>query len=767
MSNEFGLFDVRDDFVVLKINGVPQGMYYLVEELDTTFLEYNQCSSCEIIRTNDNKMRDHPRDKESDNPNIDSWEPYGLDYFRSQHVTPFDDELSHTSLKQSDLDLKKVLNSVNGLYLAVKEDSTDVVSYFDINYLVSSEAQRMILGLGQIMGDNLKMVYKATNAKFYPITFEGGIAPLKAEKGGLERSLNIYRVSDSDGEREIELFSLLNKNDQTRQLKYKKAYDYISNNKESLLYKIKALENKYLPYANANNYNAKGTKVVINEIKSYYVTLKRNMDIIQAALEYAKCYINVIEKENKVTLEIIPDSISQLRFDSFKIKLLSNNKYSGKITLEYKDENGVTIKSMDIKEKTDIIDLTSVVKDFYFMTGLDEDLGTKKRVYNIIITFQDAEKILVDNIQAEVMNDITCKPLGDDEVYLQIANANDYYFNLISAAPNDFVSMYNEFNWDYRDDKLTLLKGSYVLRRDMIVPKSLTWDIEPGVQILIDQDKSMVSYSPVNIKGTESEPVVIKALDPNKPFGVFAVVGEKGFKTTIDWLKLSDGNEKFINGLYLSGQLSLYHTDVDIRNSVLANGHSDDGINIKYGKIMVDNCLFINSFGDKFDGDYVEGVIKNSRFIEDDPNSDDNGDGLDFSGSKVIVKNNLFNGSKDKGVSIGEDTKPIVLYDNIFENNHLGAAIKDASYAFFIKNSFKNNEIALSAYQKKIIYPGGGYFYLYDNEFQSNVKDYELDEKSYKEGLKLDEDAYNKIVEGIVNEDLDSVFQMLDPYIKK
>jgi len=54
-----------------------------------------------------------------------------------------------------------------------------------------------------------------------------------------------------------------------------------------------------------------------------------------------------------------------------------------------------------------------------------------------------------------------------------------------------------------------------------------------------------------------------KALNKDKPFGTFAILGEDNndVKSIINWLDLSGGSEKWINGIYFSGQLSIYHTE--------------------------------------------------------------------------------------------------------------------------------------------------------------------------------------------------------------
>ncbi|MBL7147230.1 MAG: CotH kinase family protein [Nanoarchaeota archaeon] len=761
LSEEFGLFSIRDDLVVLKINGAPQGLYYLIESLDVDFLERNMYSNSEIIKMRDNKYRNHPgQKKESNNPDLDSRRPYGLDHL-SGHATAFGYEISNIDLEKSGLDLKKVINSVNDLFQAVKEEDTArLIDFFDIDQITSFEAQRMLAGYSKITGDDRKLVYSATNSKFYPIAFEGGIQTLKVEKGGFEKVLNTYAQGPK-----LKIFALINRDDQIRQLKYKKIYAYISNNKDSFLDKIDKVVEKYLPYANANKGLVIGTKVTEDRLKSYKPILKYNMELIKDALEYATCYINVVEKGNKVTLEIIPDSISQLKFDSFKINLLPEKIYSGNMILEYKDEdNNSIIKSINFEDEKNSIDLTDVVKDFYFSTGLDGDLGTKKRAYTIEIIFQNIDKILIENIEVRMENDITGQLLENEEIYFQIADANDYYNSLIYSSANDFINMFKEFNWIYQDDTITLLKGDYVLKRNMIIPKYLTFNIDPGVQILIDKDKSIVSHSPVNILGTATEPVIIKALDEEKPFGTFGIVGEEGKKSIINWLRLSGGNEKFINGIYFSGGLSIHHMDVEMRNTIISNNYADDGLNIKYGDIFIDNCLFTNNFADQVDLDYTRGIVKNSQFKENDPNADGNGDGLDFSGSEIIAKNNIFSGFRDKGISIGEETYT-VLYNNAMIDNNLGAAVKDSSHAFFIENSFENNQVAISAYQKKVIYPKGGFSYLYNNNYGSNIELYEQDEKSYKEDLEFEKNVYNEILNNIENENVDDLFQTLNPFI--
>ena len=69
---------------------------------------------------------------------------------------------------------------------------------------------------------------------------------------------------------------------------------------------------------------------------------------------------------------------------------------------------------------------------------------------------------------------------------------------------------------------------------------------------------------------------------------------------------------------------------------------------------------------------------------------DTNGDGIDFSGSVILLKENRFENFKDKGVSVGEKTK-LLLSKNNFLNNRSAVTVKDESDAYFHSNFFTNN----------------------------------------------------------------------------
>ncbi|MCH8004175.1 MAG: hypothetical protein IH934_06115 [Nanoarchaeota archaeon] len=735
LAKEFGLMDIRDDIVILKINGVIQGLYYLQERLDYTFLENNQCSNCEIIKIRDNIFEDHPFHKG------------GGVYLFSPHITVFDYELSNVDLFDSELNKDKILYSVYNLYDDVNKNNVEnLITHFDIDQLSSFEALRMIIGHPKLVsGDNLRMAYSATNSKFYPIPINEVISELKLINDGFEHHLNKY------GNRFSRLFYLLNQDDQLRYLRNKKVYEFISNT--NITNEIDELIDKYLPYALSYKTNTHNTRYMNSRIKNTKKIIEHNINLIKDNFEYSKAYINVIEKNNKIILEIIPDSIPEIKFNNLIIYLTKD--YSGKLTFAHTNgDNTLSSNSINIKSKTNLIDLMEFVEDLYFSAGLDKDLFPEKRVYKLEIIFDDADKVLIENLDISMRNDITGKDIIDDDLYLQIADGNDYYELPTYFSFDEFKKKYHQFKWAY-DDKsreLTLLEGNYVLNRDLIIPKTNGFNIDAGVQISIAENKSILSYSPVKILGTREKLVVVKALNKNKPFGTFAILGEDNneVKSVINWLDLSGGSEKWINGIYFSGQLSVYHMNVDINNALIHGSYSDDGLNIKYSNIMIDNSKFYGNSVDQVDLDFVTGVVKNSDFKGTGKGI--GGDNLDLSGSKILIKNNMFSDSIDKGVSIGEETEAL-LYKNIFLNNNIGVAVKDSSQAHFIQNTFKGNGIALNNFQKKQLF-GGGFSYIYKNKYISNDKDFNKDEQSKIYNINFNDNSYSLLISYIDDDDV-------------
>ena len=144
----------------------------------------------------------------------------------------------------------------------------------------------------------------------------------------------------------------------------------------------------------------------------------------------------------------------------------------------------------------------------------------------------------------------------------------------------------------------------------------------------------------------------------------------------------------------VTGAVTFYESPVNINYCSFKNNASEDGLNIIRSKFAIENSLFENIASDAFDGDFTEGTLKNCAFINCI------NDCIDVSGSEVTVTNVSVEGSGDKGISAGENSR--VTASNIkITNAKIALGSKDMSQLIANNVELGKVTIAMAAYQKK------------------------------------------------------------------
>jgi hypothetical protein len=71
----------------------------------------------------------------------------------------------------------------------------------------------------------------------------------------------------------------------------------------------------------------------------------------------------------------------------------------------------------------------------------------------------------------------------------------------------------------------------------------------------------------------------------------------------------------------------------------------------------------------------------------------------------VVVAGNRFEGMGDKGISVGEDSHPVIV-NNLLRGNAIGISTKDLSHPRVAYTTFVDNETAIEAKRKKPMFGG-------------------------------------------------------------
>jgi hypothetical protein len=280
------------------------------------------------------------------------------------------------------------------------------------------------------------------------------------------------------------------------------------------------------------------------------------------------------------------------------------------------------------------------------------------------------------------------------------------------------------------DNQVVLSLGEYKINQTIIVPVNLKLIVEPGAKLIFAAGKSLVSHSQVFAQGTTDLPIEFISTDNDK-WGVVAVLGHDADGSIFENCVFDNGFEDYIDNTYLSGMLSVYHADdVVVKNSIFKNAQADDALNFKYSNSSVYDSLFEDNSADAIDFDYVSGEIGGNTFINN------GNDSIDTSGSTTLVRNNYIKDSGDKCISVGEKSY-LTITNNILDGCNIGIETKDESEPVITQTVFKNNKVALNAYQKKDFF-GSAYPSINTSLFINNDKNVTL-ENSFV-GKKIDSD---------------------------
>jgi hypothetical protein len=686
---------VNSFFVKVKINGIDQGLYLLEEKIQKELLERNGLSGVDIL-----KPYDH-----WDNQFGGHWVPYSFEpsYTKHQNISKKDtgqlyrySKLYNESLAYSDLS-----------------------NLVELDKFAKHEALRVLFNNFHLAtGDNQRLLYNTSSGKFSPyFRSEGVLKKLTIDKSNSDNTITFEQ--DLYGVHSVTKNSLLIRLIRNNDFRKNRNF-YLSQllkDREYILNLYQNLLNKHIEAIASDPTINSGSRLTKYYEREKYDNLVYNFNVIENYLNYSKALVEIKKiNDYKHILKIIPDSNVPIK--------INNIEFTGKGS-----NHSVVIKRLGANlEKTILVkDLSDFFQNELYVLDLDDQLSTSINKYKYEI-IDDSGQLDFTDLQISFNNVIIDKELKKKNIYYSFIDETRSFKD---KSIENFIKHNSDINLEVDKDKkrITIKTGLYELHKNLILPFGYSLVIEKGTIINISSDKSILVYGSIHLNGVRNDPVIIKNLEKGKPFGVFAGIGNKSWDVNISNLDISGGSEAVLNGIHFSGALSLYsYKKAMIENSLIHHNVADDGLNIKNTDIFLENNNFISNSSDQVDLDFCKGYVLNNKFFFKQSSDnyqdinifyDDNGDGLDLSGSVVVVKDNHYSNFLDKGISVGENTQAFIT-DNIFENNNISIAVKDQSDVYVSSNKYENNKIEIEIFQKKKVFDYPSVYNL--NELHSNKK---------------------------------------------
>lgn len=401
---------------------------------------------------------------------------------------------------------------------------------------------------------------------------------------------------------------------------------------------------------------------------------------------------------------------------------LPENEMLSDYTIYYDVDGNQTLDSADrlLRDSKDVLIFSKRVEAEE--PGLLEKEVTTHRFYiasNSISSRGFTWTVL--DIKPVIRNAVTGKKLKKSEMTIKLVHLDAFSdFGAITDI-DGFRAANPTFRIDSVRSEIILGPGNFDFRTKSIIPRGYTLKIMPGTNIRFGPGVSLVSYSPIVAKGTAQQPITFSNLT-TEPWGVVAVQGVDG--SEFSYTRFTRGKDDYVNGVYYSGMLSVYHGSAVIENAEFTDARADDGLNIKSARAEVKNSRFIANSSDAIDYDFIKsGEISSNQFFNN------GNDAIDLSGSTVLIRDNTVFGSGDKCISIGEHAVGTVIYNNILKECNIGIEVKDRSDIAVFNNVIIGNNIGIRAYRKKPVF-GGADVSIYNSILWENDVPVESDEFS-------------------------------------
>ncbi len=279
--------------------------------------------------------------------------------------------------------------------------------------------------------------------------------------------------------------------------------------------------------------------------------------------------------------------------------------------------------------------------------------------------------------------------------------------------------------WRYpvRAPRTIRFAGTVRLTETLRTAEGDTLLIAPGTTLRLGPDVSVVARGPVFARGTAAQPIrVVPDVSALRPWGAFSLLGHGADGSVVSHVEFAEGGGALVDRIEYIGMVNVHHAarvvfdDVTFRDNV----RSDDTFHALHAEVALRRCRFVRANSDAADFDVSTGEIVDTRF------EGSGGDAIDLMASAPWIANVFITGAGDKGISVGEASRPVIVNTRI-ERSLRGIEVKDRSAPVVLHSEFTGGGVGLRERRKNWRYGDGGWATLVRSVFQDNETSRERD----------------------------------------
>lgn len=316
-----------------------------------------------------------------------------------------------------------------------------------------------------------------------------------------------------------------------------------------------------------------------------------------------------------------------------------------------------------------------------------------------------AESPVPPTVILEARNAVTGTELTPQDLHIRsISRSLTKHLNDRGRSLTEFIRAnpnFQEIQHPEHPKAVLLGAGVHRLNGEIVLPQATALIMQAGAELRLGPGAALICFGPILAEGKPEAPVTVVP-DGAIPWNVIATVESKA-ASVFRHVHVQGGGSlegSRHQGIYFTGALAIHHGDLVMEHCRITDCPAEDGLNVKNGHVSLRDSEFVGNAGDGVDLDFITGEVTRCVFLAN------GGDGLDFSGAKATVEHSRFERSADKGISVGEQSQ-VTVFHSQFLGNTIGLASKDLSNAIIEQCRLLENKLAVAAYRKKPMFGGG------------------------------------------------------------
>lgn len=706
LLQNYKLVTMQDRFVILRINGIVQGVYYEVEQFDKALFAAQNRPETPLFGQNGRAMH------------FEQYTKYGTP---AASDAKYDmGSVERAVDPENDIGMRAIETLNEHAKNPTPENFRRARNVLDWEKYLRFRCITTLCNTNHVRfgSDNLKLYYDPSRGLLEPIPWDVLLVKLPKEPGTID-------FWNSHGPDELQRATLLDP--LLRLQRNKMLWEWIGDGGDSLMAKYGAIHHKIRPYIWAD--------VLTTPIQGY------KMDQVRKELDYnvRRVYtvlkmssgnlVYKLETSDRAAIEVASLNFSGIQLQKIQLtdsamfaghyRLFEDTNRDGKLTssdslvAEAEAEEGQINFAFtqnifpELKYRGDLIEgryweffETLTGNRRYFLSGKVAPPFVQRDPLE-----WKAPQIRVAAVNAVTGLNIpsglggTDKAPVDNSIGITAYDASDPWdIDAEDLTLTEFLRRHPQFVASQDQPGAAELTGQVTISGAVIVPKSVPLILKPGADITMAPRASIVCYGGLTSIGTPAQRIRIHG-DGSGAWDTFATLRPKQ-KVVVHYTDIEDAGQAQVNGTLFTGGFAIHNGDAEFINCRIMNMKSEDGLNVKNGHVFMKNCLIAGTDSDAFDLDFCTGEITDSHF------SNTGGDGVDFSGSYVTVRNCRFENIGDKGTSVGENSHPTLL-NNLYYHCNIGVSCKDLSNPKIAFCTFIGNNLGIEAKRKKEFFGGG------------------------------------------------------------